>query len=281
MDSGEEDILRRTQVKSSLAQILDKIRLEAVVGPVFEQFGDDLRALTDAEQDSKELKSAKRHLLFERIEETVEPRVPGRSRDRRRRRAAGQGRPHAPVRQARGRVDLQGDRAPQDRGREEPARRSRPGGDPPDRVRGGRQPAHARLGALPAWPDADHVAADARHREGGSAHRRPLPRGGASVHAPLQLPAVLGRGDGVHARPEAPRHRPRRARAAGARAGDPDPGRVPVHDPHRLGDARVERLVVDGLGLRLDARRSTTQACRSSLRSRASRWASSRKATTT
>ena len=70
MDSGEEDILRRTQVKSSLAQVLDKVRLESVVGPVYEQFGDDLRALTDAEQDSKELKSAKRHLLFERIEET-------------------------------------------------------------------------------------------------------------------------------------------------------------------------------------------------------------------
>jgi polyribonucleotide nucleotidyltransferase len=31
------------------------------------------------------------------------------------------------------------------------------------------------------------------------------------------------------------------------------PLRVPVHDPDRLGDARVERLVVDGLGLRLDA----------------------------
>ena len=74
MDSGEEDILRRTQVKSSLAQVLDKIRLESVVGPVFEQFGDDLRALTDAEQDSKELKSAKRHLLFERIEETAAAR---------------------------------------------------------------------------------------------------------------------------------------------------------------------------------------------------------------
>ncbi len=72
MDSGEEDILRRTQVKSSLAQVLDKIRQESVVGPVFEQFGDDLRALTDAEQDSKELKSAKRHLLFERIEETAD-----------------------------------------------------------------------------------------------------------------------------------------------------------------------------------------------------------------
>ena len=30
---------------------------------------------------------------------------------------------------------------------------------------------------------------------------------------------------------------------------------LPVHDPHRLRDAGVERLVVDGLGLRLDARR--------------------------
>ena len=34
----------------------------------------------------------------------------------------------------------------------------------------------------------------------------------------------------------------------------PPARRVPVHDPHRLGDARVERLVLDGLGLRLDAR---------------------------
>ena len=37
-----------------------------------EQFEDELRALTEAEQDSKELKSAKRHLLFDRIIEEVE-----------------------------------------------------------------------------------------------------------------------------------------------------------------------------------------------------------------
>ncbi len=37
-----------------------------------EQFEDDLRSLTEAEQDSKELKSAKRSLLFERIEEEVQ-----------------------------------------------------------------------------------------------------------------------------------------------------------------------------------------------------------------
>jgi len=76
MDSGEEDILRRTQVKSSLAQIIDKVRLEAVLDAVRNQFGDDLRALTDAEQDSKELKSAKRHLLFGRIEETLQLSFP-------------------------------------------------------------------------------------------------------------------------------------------------------------------------------------------------------------
>ena len=35
----------------------------------------------------------------------------------------------------------------------------------------------------------------------------------------------------------------------------PSHGGVPLHDPDRVRDARVERLVVDGLGLRLDARR--------------------------
>src|SRR5829696_7239171 len=68
MDSTEEDIDRRMQVRASLASILEKQRLAAVEGPVREQFGEDLRALTEAEQDSKELKSAERHLLFDRID---------------------------------------------------------------------------------------------------------------------------------------------------------------------------------------------------------------------
>jgi polyribonucleotide nucleotidyltransferase len=72
MDSTEEDVLRTTQRKMSLATVLERIRLEAVLAPVREQFEADLRALTDAEQDSKELKSAKRHLLFDRIIDTVE-----------------------------------------------------------------------------------------------------------------------------------------------------------------------------------------------------------------
>jgi polyribonucleotide nucleotidyltransferase len=76
IESGEEDIVRQLQVRSSLDLILERLRVEAVTGPVREQFGDDLRALTEAEQDSKQLKSAKRHLLFERIIETVEVPFP-------------------------------------------------------------------------------------------------------------------------------------------------------------------------------------------------------------
>jgi polyribonucleotide nucleotidyltransferase len=72
MDSTEEDIIKQLQTRSSLAIILERIRLEAVEGPVREQFEDDLRALTEAEQDPKELKSAKRHLLFDRIEDQVQ-----------------------------------------------------------------------------------------------------------------------------------------------------------------------------------------------------------------
>jgi polyribonucleotide nucleotidyltransferase len=72
MDSTEEDIIRHMQVRASLNLLLERYRLEVVKGAVSQQFEDDLRALTEAEQDSKELKSAKRQLLFERIIENVE-----------------------------------------------------------------------------------------------------------------------------------------------------------------------------------------------------------------
>src|SRR4051812_2928126 len=72
MDSTEDQIQRQMQVRSSLAMLLEKQRLVAVEAPVREQFENDLRMLTDAEQDSKELKSAKRHLLFDNIVNTVE-----------------------------------------------------------------------------------------------------------------------------------------------------------------------------------------------------------------
>jgi polyribonucleotide nucleotidyltransferase len=71
MSSSEEDIVHEMQVRSSLEVILERKRLEAVLAPVSAQFESELRALTEAEQDSKELRSAKRHLLFDRIIETV------------------------------------------------------------------------------------------------------------------------------------------------------------------------------------------------------------------
>jgi polyribonucleotide nucleotidyltransferase len=71
MESTEADIARRVQVKASLGMILDKKRLAAVEGPVREQFEADLRAFTDFEQDSKELKAAKRDLLYGRILEEL------------------------------------------------------------------------------------------------------------------------------------------------------------------------------------------------------------------
>ena len=72
MESGEDDIVRQMQVRQSLSLLLERARLEAVKDPVRGQFEGSLRDLTEAEQDSKALKSAKRSLLFDRIVETVE-----------------------------------------------------------------------------------------------------------------------------------------------------------------------------------------------------------------
>jgi polyribonucleotide nucleotidyltransferase len=71
MESTEDDMVRELQVRSALALILERQRLGAVLPHVTEQFESELRALTEAEQDSKELKSAKRQLLFDRIGEDV------------------------------------------------------------------------------------------------------------------------------------------------------------------------------------------------------------------
>jgi polyribonucleotide nucleotidyltransferase len=80
MESTEDDMVRRTQVKAAFATILEKARMAAVEGPVREQFGSALQELTDAEQDSKELRSAKRDLLYERVlEEATLPFPMGNS----------------------------------------------------------------------------------------------------------------------------------------------------------------------------------------------------------
>ncbi len=71
MDSTQDQVLKELQTRMSLAQILEKQRSVAVETPVREQFESDLRGLTEAEQDSKDLKSAKRNLLYTRIIETT------------------------------------------------------------------------------------------------------------------------------------------------------------------------------------------------------------------
>ncbi len=50
--------------------------------------------------------------------------------------------------------------------------------------------------------------------------------------------------------PRPSRDRPRQAGVAGDPPGPAAGPRVPLHDPRRVGDHRVERLVLDGLGLR-------------------------------
>src|SRR4051812_30230823 len=76
MDSTDEDITKRMQVRNALSALLEKQRVVALEGPIREQFETDLRALTDAEDDSKQLKSAKRHLLFDHIAENVQVPFP-------------------------------------------------------------------------------------------------------------------------------------------------------------------------------------------------------------
>jgi polyribonucleotide nucleotidyltransferase len=77
----QESVSRELQVRMSLAQILEKQRQVAAETVVREQFEADLRALTDAEQDSKELKAAKRNLTYERIVENVKLPFPGGGED--------------------------------------------------------------------------------------------------------------------------------------------------------------------------------------------------------
>ena len=79
MDSTEEDIQRQIAGADEPDHAAREAASRAVEGPVREQFESGLRALTDAEQDSKELKSAKRHLLFEQIVNERGAAVPRRA----------------------------------------------------------------------------------------------------------------------------------------------------------------------------------------------------------
>ena len=77
--STDADVLQRQRMQFGFAQLGVELRDQAVYPHVKEQFGDDIRGLTDAEQDSKELKSAKRHALYERIAATIRLPFPART----------------------------------------------------------------------------------------------------------------------------------------------------------------------------------------------------------
>jgi polyribonucleotide nucleotidyltransferase len=76
--STESDVLHRQRVQFAVVQLVSEARDAAVYPAVKAQFGDAIRALTDAEQDSKELKSAKRHALIEQIADTIDLPFPAR-----------------------------------------------------------------------------------------------------------------------------------------------------------------------------------------------------------
>ncbi len=76
--STDADVLHRQRVQFAVAQLVSEARDAAVYPVVKARFGDAIRALTDAEQDSKELKSAKRHALIEQIADTIDLPFPAR-----------------------------------------------------------------------------------------------------------------------------------------------------------------------------------------------------------
>jgi polyribonucleotide nucleotidyltransferase len=76
--SNDADVLQRQRLQFGFAQLGNEVREGAVYPHVKEQFGDAIRELTDAEGDSKELKSAKRQALYERIAATIQLPFPGR-----------------------------------------------------------------------------------------------------------------------------------------------------------------------------------------------------------
>ena len=91
----------------------------------------------------------------------------------------------------------------------------------------------------------------AEHAGHGAEARHPGAGDHQALHAQLQLPALLHRRDRPGRLAEAARDRSRCARRAGPDAGAADPRGVPVRHPAGVRGARLQRLDLDGLGLRL------------------------------
>ncbi|HEV8155215.1 MAG TPA: polyribonucleotide nucleotidyltransferase [Gaiellales bacterium] len=76
--SSEADMLQRVRTQFAIEQLVGEARDAAVYPKMKQQFADQVRALSDAEQDSKELKSAKRAALLEQVEAEIDLGFPSR-----------------------------------------------------------------------------------------------------------------------------------------------------------------------------------------------------------
>ena len=121
----------------------------------------------------------------------------------------------------------------------QPHRRPRRQDGAPDRLRGRRTAARARLGAVHPRRDAGAGDRHARHRRGRAVDRRAAGNLQGNVPAALQFPAVLGRRDRPHGRAAPARDRPRQARLARHPSDPARASRVPLHAARGLGDHRV------------------------------------------
>ena len=219
-----------------------------------EQFEDDLRGLTEAEQDSKELKSAKRSLLFERIEEEVKLPFPV---------GAPASDEDTPV--EKDSVTRQYIKKAAEAIYKELVRRKiavdkrRPDGREPEEIR----PITCEVGVAPRAHGSAlftrgqtqilSVLTLGTAKEGQRIDDLSLETDRRFMHHYNFPPYSVGETGFMRG----PKRRDIGHGALAQRALEPmiPPARgLPVHDPDRLRDARVERLVVDGLGLRLDPR---------------------------
>ncbi len=98
----------------------------------------------------------------------------------------------------------------------------------------------------------DQVRHHAEHAAHGAGAGHPVAGQDQALHAQLQLPAVLDRGDRPGRRAEAARDRPRCPRRTGADPGAAQPGGVPLRDPAGVRGVGLQRVDLDGLGVRLD-----------------------------
>ena len=140
--------------------------------------------------------------------------------------------------------------------------------------RGRRAAAHPRLGAVHPRRDAGAGRRHARHRRRRAVHRRAGGhlQGDASCCTTTSRPTRVGE-TGRMGSPGRREIGHGKLAWRAIRPMLPAAARVPLHDPRRLGDHRVERLVLDGDGLRRLAGADGCRRAAEARRSPASPWA--------